>query len=236
MKPQRLSVGIIGAGPVGCVLGRALASAGHIIVGIASTDERSLERADALMPGVKATAPHDLIELADLVLIAIPAAEVAGFVAGAAAAGLWRQGQLVAHTAGEFGIEVLQPASEAGAIALAIHPAMAFTGTSIDIAHLHESFFAVAAPTIALPIAQALVIEMGAEPIVIEPASRAAYFEAVSVAQNFSAMIVNQSIGLLESIGIESARGVIGPVIRSSVDAALRDGHVDVDPDELLES
>lgn len=236
MKPQRLSVGIIGAGPVGCVLGRALASAGHIIVGIAATDERNLERADALIPGVVAVAPHDLIELADLVLIAIPASEIAGFVAGAATAGLWRQGQLVAHTAGEFGIEVLQPAAEQGAITLAIHPAMAFTGTSVDIAHLHESYFAVAAPTIALPIAQALVIEMGAEPVVVSADARAKYFEAVSVAKNFSAMIVNQSIGLLEEIGIENARGVIGPVIRSSVDAALRDGHIDVDPTDLFEA
>ena len=235
MKPQRLSVGIIGAGPVGCVLGRALASAGHIIAGIASTDERNLERADALIPGVKAMAPHDLLALADLVLIAIPAGEIAGFVSGAAVAGLWRPGQLVAHTAGEFGIDVLAPAAEAGAISLALHPAMAFTGTSVDIAHLHESYFAVEAPLVALPIAQALVIEMGAEPIVIEAKDRAAYFEAVSVAQNFSAMIVNQSIGLLEGIGIENARAVIAPVVRSSVDAALRDGHIDVDPDELLE-
>ena len=236
MKAQRLSVGIIGAGPVGCVLGRALASAGHIIVGVSATDERNLERADALMPGVAASAPHDLIELADLVLIAIPASEIAGFVSGAAAAGLWRQGQLVAHTAGEFGIEVLQPATELGAIALAIHPAMAFTGTSVDIAHIHESYFAVAAPSIALPIAQALVIEMGAEPVVVSAEDRAKYFEAVSVAKNFSAMIVNQSIGLLEEIGIENARGVIAPVIRSSVDAALRDGHIDVDPTDLFEA
>lgn len=235
MKAQRLTVAIIGAGPVGCVLGRALASAGHIVVGIASTDSRNLERADALIPGVAVMAPHDLIALADLVLLAIPASELAGFVAGAAAAGLWRSGQLVAHTAGEFGIEALQPASDAGAIALALHPAMAFTGTSVDIAHLHESFFGVAAPTIAIPIAQALVIEMGGEPIVINPEDRAKYFEAISVAKNFSAMIVNQSIGLLEEIGIENARGVLGPVIRSSVDAALRDGHVSIDPDELLE-
>lgn len=235
MKQQRLSVGIIGAGPVGCVLGRALASAGHLVVGIASTDPNNLERAEALIPGVAVKAPNELIELADLVLLAIPAEELSSFVSGVAAAGLWRQGQLVAHTAGEFGIDVLAPAAEAGAIALAIHPAMSFTGTSVDIARIHESYFAVAAETFALPIAQALVIEMGAEPIVIAAEDRVTYFEAVSVASNFSALVVNQSIGLLENLGIENARALIGPVIRSSVETALADGHTPLEIDELLE-
>lgn len=235
MKQQKLTVGIIGAGPVGCVLGRALASAGHLIAGIASTDARNLERADALIPGVAVLPVQQLIELADLVLLAIPADQIESFVVGAAAAGHWRAGQLVAHTAGQFGIEVLSAASEKGVIALAIHPAMNFTGTSVDIARIHESFFAVSAPTVALPIAQALVIEMGAEPIVIQAEQRAAYFEAISVATNFSAMITNQAIGLLESIGVEDARGVLAPVIRSSVERALQDGHVPINPDELLE-
>jgi predicted short-subunit dehydrogenase-like oxidoreductase (DUF2520 family) len=111
---------------------------------------------------------------------------------------------------------------------------MTFTGTSIDLARIRESFFAVAAPVVALPIAQALVIEMGAEPIVISEQNRAKYFEAVSVANQFSAMIVNQAIGLLEEIGVDDARGVIAPTIRSAVEQALAKGHQPLDPDELL--
>jgi predicted short-subunit dehydrogenase-like oxidoreductase (DUF2520 family) len=88
---------------------------------------------------------------------------------------------------------------------------------------------------VALPIAQALVIEMGAEPVVISEEDRASYFEAISVATNFSKMIVNQSIGLLESVGIENPRGVLGPVIRSAVEEAIADGHVPLDPEELLD-
>ncbi|MFS6788038.1 DUF2520 domain-containing protein, partial [Staphylococcus aureus] len=128
----------------------------------------------------------------------------------------------------------LGPATAQGVIPLAIHPAMTFTGTSIDLARIRESYFAVAAPVVALPIAQALVIEMGAEPIVITEDNRAKYFEAVSVANQFSAMVVNQAIGLLEEIGVEDARGVIAPTIRSAVEQALAKGHQPLDPDELL--
>ncbi len=234
MNAGRLTVGIIGAGPVGAVLGQALASAGHIVVGIASTDERNLERAAIMLPGVPIKSVLQIIEDADLVLFAIPADQLAPTINGLAQNSVWRAGQLVVHTAGEHGYNILGPATAQGVIPLAIHPAMTFTGTSIDLAKIRESYFAVAAPNVALPIAQALVIEMGAEPIVIAEADRQKYFEAVSVANEFSAMVVNQAIGLLEEIGIDDARGVIAPTIRSAVEQALAKGHQPLDPDELL--
>lgn len=234
MSHGRLSVGIIGAGPVGTVLGQALAAAGHRIVGIATTSQENSERAESLLPDVSIISVPAILESADLVLLAIPADQIAPTVAGIAEAKMWRAGQLVAHTAGEFGISVLAPATQQGVIALAIHPAMSFTGTSIDLARIRESYFAVAAPAIAIPIAQALVIEMGAEPIVISEENRSTYFEAISVATSFSALIVNQAIGLLETAGIENARGVLGPVLRSSVEQALAEGHKPLDTDELL--
>ncbi len=235
MRQQRLTVAIIGAGPVGCVLGRALAAAGHIIAGIATADDRNFERADTLMPGVRRAEALELIELADLVLLAIPGNQIEGLARAAADAGLWRPGQIVAHTSTES-LRVLSAASEAGAIAIQLYPAMAFTGTSIDIARIHESYFAVAAPAVAVPIAQALVIEMGAEPIVLDEDQRNDFFEAISVAKNFSALVVNQAIGLLDGIGVENSRSVIGGVVRSSVESALSDGHINIDPDELLEN
>jgi predicted short-subunit dehydrogenase-like oxidoreductase (DUF2520 family) len=146
----------------------------------------------------------------------------------------WRAGQLVVHLAAEFDHEVLGEAVAKGAIPLAIHPAMRFTGTSLDLNRMKESFFAVSAPVVALPIAQALVIEMGAEPIVIDSKARASYAEAIEVASNFSAMIVNQAIGLLEQAGVENPALVIAPVIESAVDQALSKGHRQIKPEDLI--
>lgn len=234
MSQGRLAVGVIGAGPVGSILGLALASAGHNLVGFATANEQNIERLDALLPEANVLPIPQLIELADLVILAIPADQITPMVEGLAQAGLWRPGQLLAHTAGEFGYNALAAASAVGVIPLAIHPAMTFTGTSIDLVKIRESYFAVAAPNVALPIAQALVIEMGAEPIVVAEQDRANYFEAVTVANSFSKMIVNQAIGLLENVGIENPRGVIGPLIRSAVEQALADGHKPLAPEELL--
>ncbi len=217
----RLGVGIIGAGRVGPVLGAALAGAGHALVGIATVSERNRERVGAMLPGVPILEIPVLVERSELVILAVPEGELESLVAGLAAAGVWQPGQLVLHTAPGLGCSVLAPALAAGAIPLAVHPAMVFTGTTLDLVRLRESYCAVTAPTPVLPIGQALVVEMGAEPIVVAEADRAAYAEAVATAASFSASIVGQSVDLLAGIGIESPAAVIAPLVRSAVESAL---------------
>ena len=50
-----------------------------------------------------------------------------------AASGALHEGQLVAHTSGRHGLAVLAPATSPGARLLALHPAMTFTGTAVDL-------------------------------------------------------------------------------------------------------
>lgn len=223
-RAGRLDVGVIGAGRVGPVLGAGLAGAGHRVIGVATTSEDGRDRVSAMLGDVPVLGLPELLAAADLVVIAIPAGELVSLVEGLAEAGHWRPGQLVAHTAAEYGTEVLAAAMRRGAIPLAIHPAIVFTGTSMDLVRLRESSCAVTAPGPVLPIAQALVVELGAEPIVIAEEDRAAYAEAVATATAFSAEIVRQSLELLTGIGVERPAGVIAPLIRASVDAALMRG------------
>lgn len=221
-RSGRLGVGIIGAGRVGPVLGAALAGAGHAIVGISAISESSRERADAMLHGVPILDVPAIIERSELVILAVPAAELAALVAGLASTGAWQPGQLVMHTAAEFGTDVLGPATASGAIPLAIHPAVTFTGTTIDLTQLVGAYFAITAPGPVQPIGQALVVEMGGEPIVVAEGDRAAYAEAIATATSFSSAIVDQASALLASIGIDQPGAVLGPLVRSSVENALR--------------
>jgi predicted short-subunit dehydrogenase-like oxidoreductase (DUF2520 family) len=221
-RSGRLGIGIIGAGKVGPVIGAALASAGHAIVGISAISESSRERADAMLHGVPILEIPAIVERSELVILAVPAGELVSLVAGLAATGAWQPGQLVMHTAAEFGTGVLMPATASGAIPLAIHPAVSFTGTTIDLAQLVGAYFAVTAPVPVQPIGQALVVEMGGEPIIVAERDRAAYAEAIATATSFSSAIVDQATTLLASIGVESPGTILGPLVRSSVENALR--------------
>lgn len=220
-RSGRLGVGIIGAGRVGPVLGAALGGAGHAILGISTVSDAGRERAEALLPRVPVLTVPEVVERAELVLLAVPPAELEPLVSGLAATGAWQPGQLVVHTAAEYGIGVLAPATAAGVIPLALHPAMRFTGTSLDLVRLRECWCAVTAPTPVLPIGQALVVEMGAEPLVITEADRPAYADAIAAATEFSTAIVAQAAGTLAGIGVERPGSVLGPLLRSAVENAL---------------
>ncbi|MBT5729896.1 MAG: NAD(P)-binding domain-containing protein, partial [Microbacteriaceae bacterium] len=82
MNPTRLGVGVIGAGKVGPVFAQALAGAGHALVGITKPSDGDTDRLHAVVPGVALKEPLEIIALSELVIIAIPDSEVAGFVEG----------------------------------------------------------------------------------------------------------------------------------------------------------
>lgn len=223
MTPRsgRLGVGIIGSGKVGPVLGAALAGAGHAIIGISASDQESIDRVEAILPGAPILEIPELVERSELVVLAIPESQLKSMVEGLAKVGAWQAGQLVLHTVAGLGVGVLAAATSAGAIPLALHPALAFTGTSVDLQRLRESYCAVTAPGPVLTIAQALAVEIGAEPLVVAEEDRAAYGEAIATATSFSTAIVGQAVGLLDGIGVEAPGAVLASLIRSTVDNAL---------------
>jgi predicted short-subunit dehydrogenase-like oxidoreductase (DUF2520 family) len=223
-RPGRLGVGVIGAGRVGAVLGSALRAAGHAVVGVSAVSAASRERADVMLPGVPVLEVPDIVERAELVLLAVPDDALAGLVEGLAATGGWVQGQLVVHTSGRFGWRVLGPAAAAGAIPLALHPAMTFTGTSLDLARLVDCCFGVTAPGPVLPIAQALVVEMGAEPVVVTEEARPLYHAALSHSANHLVTLVAQGLDLLRAAGVDAGERVLAPLLSAALDNALRQG------------
>src|SRR6476659_6707796 len=172
-RPARLDVGVVGAGRVGAVLGAALARAGHRVVAVSAVSAASLERAASLLPGAPVRPVPDVVAAADLVLLTVPDDELPALVQGLTETGAWQAGQIVVHTSGRFGVQVLDPAAGHHVIPLALHPAMTFTGTAVDLERLSGCCFGVTAPLAARPVAEALVLEMGSEPVWVAEADRA---------------------------------------------------------------
>ena len=220
-RDGRLGVGVVGAGRVGPVIGAALGGAGHAVVGVTSGSDD--DRVAGILPGVPVLDAQEVLRRSELVILAVPHDELPGLVAGLAELGAWQPGQLVLHTDPAYGIDVLEPAQRMGAIPLAVHPAISFTGTSIDLRQLQAGFAAVTAPAPVLPIAQALAVELGCEPVVIAEQDRAAYAEAISTASAFSRAIIGQSTSLLRGIGIENPGGYLSALVQSTVETALRE-------------
>lgn len=223
-RPARLDIGIIGAGRVGAVLGAALRSAGHHIVAVSAVSEASRERAAALLPGVPIRDIPDVIKDAHVVILAVPDDELEPLIRGLGAAGVFPRGQLVLHTSGRSGVEVFDGAPDV--MPMAIHPAMTFTGTSIDLPRLQDCMFGVTAPDLVRPVAEALVIEMGGEPVWIAPEDRVAYHAALAHGANHLVTLVSQAMQILDTAHVEQPDRVLRPLLEAALANALssRDG------------
>lgn len=216
---SRLGVGIVGAGRVGPVVGAALAGVGHAITGITAGSDR--ERVDAVLPGVPVIDTDEVVRRSELVVLAVPHDDLEPLVAGLAELGAWQVGQLVLHTDPAHGLSVLAPAAARGAIPLAVHPAITFTGSTLDLRALTGAYAAVTAPAAVLPIAQALAVELGCEPVVVADADRPAYGEAIATATQFAASIVQQSAALLDQAGVPAPGRFLSTLVHSTVERAL---------------
>ena len=220
-RAGRLGIGLVGAGRVGPVLALALAGAGHAITGVSAISAESRERAESLLPQVPVLEVPEVVRRSELVLFAVPGSELPALVQGLTELGAWQPGQLAAHTAAEYGHSVFTPALAAGVIPLALHPAMVFTGTSLDLARLQGATVAVTAPAPVLPIGQALAVEMGAEPVIVADADRSAYAEAISAAGELARAVIRQAGEALRDLGIDRSDRVLGGMIRSAVEEEL---------------
>src|SRR6476646_10344478 len=240
LRPARLTIGIISAGRVGTALGLALERADHVVVACSAISHASRQRAERRLPDTAVLPPDQVAARAELLLLAVPDAELAGLVSGLAATSAVRPGTIVAHTSGANGVAVLAPLTEQGCIPLAIHPAMTFTGTDEDIARLPDTCFGVTADDeVGYAIAQSLVLEIGGEPFRVREDARTLYHAALAHASNHVVTVLLDAVEALraallgqELLGQELvgdapggiAERVVGPLARASLENALLRG------------
>jgi len=223
-RDARLSVGVIGTGRVGSVLGAALRRVGHQVVAASGVSRESVSRAARLLPGTPLLPADEVVARSQLVLLAVPDDVLGPLAGGLAETGAWRVGQLVAHTSGAHGAAVLAPAARAGVLPLALHPAMTFAGEPEDLDRLAGVSFGVTAADALRPVAEALVLEMGGEPIWIPEQARPLYHAALVIGANHLVTLVNDAADLLRRAGVERPGPVLGPLLGAALDNALRTG------------
>ncbi len=225
--PARLRVGVVGAGRAGTAMAAALARAGHQVVAASAISRESVARATRMLPGAVITQPEKVTADADLVLLTVPDDVLPGLVSGLAATGAALSGRLLVHASGRHGLAVLSPAVRAGALPLALHPVMTFTGRGDDVDRMAGISFGVTAPEPLRNVAEALVVEMGGEPVFIAEERRDLYHAALASAANHLVTLVVTASDLLGEAGVEdpAARSrMLGPLLSAALDNALRLG------------
>ena len=223
MKPH-LRVGLIGAGRAGTVIARALERAGHPCVAVDAISDAARARVAQLLPSAEIVDAVAVCATSDLVLVGVPDTAIRTVVQGLVAAHAITERHIVMHLSGAHGVDALQSASEVGAMVIAAHPAMTLHGRAEDVQRLEHCPFAITAVGDALPIAQALVLELGGEPFVVDEADRMKYHAALAHASNHAVTLIAQSMELLAEAGIDKPGEYMRQLVAASIENALRDG------------
>jgi predicted short-subunit dehydrogenase-like oxidoreductase (DUF2520 family) len=166
----------------------------------------------------------DVAWRADLLLLAVPDDVVRGLAGELAEAGCVRPGTLVVHTSGRHGLGVLDSLSELGAVPMAVHPAMTFTGTAADLQHLATATFGLTTWTDSRAVAEALVASIGGDAVWIADAKRPLYHAALTVGSNYLTTLTAEASRLLRSSGVAEPAHVLEPLLRAALVNALRLG------------
>ncbi|MAT61952.1 MAG: oxidoreductase [Micrococcales bacterium] len=220
----RLNVGVVGPGRAGSVLAAALARAGHHVVAAYAVSEESKQRAGDLLPDAVIMEIEQVFERSDLVLLTVPDDALISLAVAIADNGWCRSGQFVAHSSGSHGIGALDPLTENGALPLALHPAMTFNGSSMDVDRLTGCPFGVTAPDDLIPVATALVVEMGGEPMLVAESKRSEYHAALAHGSNHLVTLINDAMSLLSDSGVERPDKFLAPLVGAALDNSLRYG------------
>jgi predicted short-subunit dehydrogenase-like oxidoreductase (DUF2520 family) len=224
LPPARRHVGVIGAGRVGAVLAAALTSAGHEVVAAHGLSDASRQRAASLLPSVPLVSAASVVARSDLVLLTVPDDPLPGLVQGLARSVGFRPGQVVAHTSGRHGVAVLAPAAEQGAHVVALHPAMTFTGTVVDLERLPGTRFGITCADGDEPLARGLVRDLGGVAVLIAEADRPLYHAALAHGANHLVTLVADAMDLLAEAGVDDPAATLRPLLHAALDNALEQG------------
>jgi predicted short-subunit dehydrogenase-like oxidoreductase (DUF2520 family) len=180
-EPLLLRCAVVGRGRMGTALAARLRDAGVHVCGPLGRE-----------PG---------LDDADVVLLAVPDAEIA------AAAAAIAPGPLVGHLSGATTLDPLKPHE-----AFSLHPLMTVTGA--------ETSFAGAAAAVAgvgersLTVARRLAELLGLRGVEVADADRAAYHAAASIAANFLVALEGAAERLAATAGVD--RAALAPLVQAA--------------------
>lgn len=222
MTGQRVAV--LGPGRVGTLLAAALVRAGYRLVAVAGRESSSQERFASRFAGVRAAAPAEAAQAADLVVLTPPDDVLEEVVTTVAFADGWREGQCVVHTSGAHGLAALRRAALGGARPAACHPAQTIPTGAVDPDLLVGAAWAVTAAPDDRAWAHAFVSDLGGTPHDVPDSMRVLYHAGLTVGANAVGAAVAVARQLLLAARVGDPEAFLAPLVRASVAHVLADG------------
>lgn len=210
---QGARVLLVGAGRVGTAVTSLLARRGFLVAGVASRTSASARRAADLLDAPA----FDLGELprADLVVLGALDAGIAPLAERIAAGAA--SGAVVLHLSGASGVAPLQPVTDAGGTAWALHPVQACPDVETALERLPGCAWGVTAPGDLERAMNFVRSELDGRPVAVREEVRPLWHAASVMTSNGISALMAFGEEILAGIGIPDGTKVLGPLAAGTV-------------------
>ena len=107
---------------------------------------------------------------------------------------------------------------------MALHPAMTFTGTAVDLPRLDGCVFGVTAGDAEREVAAQLVADLGGRPMWVPEERRSLYHAGLAHGANHLVTLVSEAMELLSASGADDPAATLRPLLQAALDNALEQG------------
>lgn len=225
---------MIGAGKVGCSMGKYMKEHGLQVAGYVSRHRESSEQAGTFTGTKVFEDLNDLIQACGVLCLAVPDDEIGN---------VWQEmrrigenssavhplaGKIVCHFSGSLSSAVFSGIENTGAAGCSVHPMYAFSDKFTSYQKLNTAIVTIEGQEKAAAVMEKMFSGMGNRVLKIAPEAKMRYHCSASLVSNFMTGLFSMGMDLLEQCGIpeEMGRELAGPLVVHNLEAAVRDGAV----------
>lgn len=212
-----MEIGIVGAGRVGCSIGKYLKEHGAAVAGYFSKSRESVESAATFTGTTAFPTLGELVKASDMIFIATPDDVIRS---------VWDsikeepiQGKIVCHFSGSLSSVVFSGREQAGVSGCSAHPMYAFSDKYTSYEQLNQVLFTMEGDKKALVEVRSVLEQAGIRCCVIDSAKKERYHAAASMVSNMMIGLYQMSIDMLKDCGFEkdAAQLLVEPLVRGNI-------------------
>ena len=216
-----MKIGIIGAGKVGCSMGKYFVENGIPVAGFYSRHQESAEQAATFTKTEKFDSLTSLVDLCDIVFIATPDDAIRE---------VWNrihslsiENKVICHFSGSLSSDVFSRREQTGALCCSLHPMYAFSDRFTSYEKLNTVIFSIEGDKQGIVRLRELFLPLGNSVYKIASDKKVKYHCAASMVSNMMIGLYELSIRMLEDCGLdqEQARLFVEPLVRENIENVL---------------
>ncbi|MBE5920539.1 MAG: DUF2520 domain-containing protein [Pseudobutyrivibrio ruminis] len=219
-----MKVGFIGAGKVGCSLGKLFAETQHNLTGYYSRSSSSAESAAEFTNSTYFQNLEDLIQDSDTVFITVPDDAITA---------VWEQlkhmsiaGKMICHCSGSLSSEIFRDIKETGAYGFSVHPLLAVSDRYTSYQELPKALFTIEGDATHISDIEELLYASNLQSARISADVKTRYHGAAVLCSNLVVALVQAAEDELRICGFseEQLADAIAPLLLGNVNKVLSVG------------